>query len=235
MASKIYHIRLDDDVADRLRLEGSGKIPEGVRSIIRLLDRLPTGHTPNTRHKTLDLPDDDTPQVDGRHKVRLDREAREAAEATKKAHDAPRWQFRSRIEHAFVHRSGKRVVDEAHEMFEDVIPLDERLYIIQDVKLNAENIAEQIRVTAQYEQSAKDRRTYEDRVAAGMTQKEITAAWQKDHGIVAEAPKPQTLRLSTKALKGLGMFGTPESMTDDQIKEINADWENREAPVDFEE
>lgn len=39
MATKIYHLRLADETADRLRKEGGGRIPEGIRTIIRLLDR----------------------------------------------------------------------------------------------------------------------------------------------------------------------------------------------------
>lgn len=186
-------VTLDIDTIKALEYEGLGSLSTGIELVYRAWAKL------DKRPNPLE------PKIDGRHRVRLDREAREKTAAEQKAYDAPRSEFAHRLEHAFIQRSPQRVVDEAHAMFEGIIPLDERMAIAEAEETNPTNHAERARADSQRE-------------ARNVHQTPAIPQPPVVHPI-------QTLRLSTKALRGSNLFGTPEFMTDAQIQETNDYWE----------
>lgn len=89
MATKQYKVTLTDEVVDYLRKEDSrGRLSEGIDRLVQRV-RTQASYAPTKpREKTFDLPQEGDepakPKIDGRHAIRISREARE--EAVKQAH-----------------------------------------------------------------------------------------------------------------------------------------------------
>lgn len=236
MATKQYKVTLSDDVADYLRSEDSrGRLSEGIDRLVhrvRIADTHRKPHHPQA--KTFDLPDNEKPETDPRnptgHAGTANRLARE---------DAVRAQYLANRRAGFKRictEIGIGSIPEAHlpqymEQYADDFTPDELWTVYEEVRADADgSVAKERReywaaLRAIQEQNDAEAANYKMLLAVGKTPAEAVQAMRPDQ-------KPQTLRLSVKALRGLGMFGTPETMTDEQIRETNADWETREVPVD---
>jgi hypothetical protein len=244
MATIKCHLTLEEDVVARLELEGRGKgakyQAKGIEALIMKLDMGAPHHKPAAhRPGTFNLPDsdDDTskPKPDMRVvKGQLLRAEKAAAEA-KEAYDKPRRAFRSEIRDTLANPSRAHQQPAIFNHFEERIPYDEMVAIRDEVCIDADGSIAQERnawiqaTQAREQQQQKEAARRKELMDSGMTFEEAVAQLFKEDGVT------QTLRLSTKALKGLGMFGTPLTMTDAQIREINADWEHRDLPPEDEE
>ena len=211
-------VTLTAETIAALEQEGLGSLSTGIEIMRRDWAR---GVAPSKTAKPEKEPEPANP-VDSRNPTghagtanRLAREDAEAAAAAKEAHDRPRREFRDRMKHSIIHDKPQHIFDGYRADYAEAIPADEQQAIINSLLMDLDVLAEKTRVARQREE---DRRRSAIKPAAQ-----------------SQTLPEQTLRLSTKALKGLGMFGTPESLTDEQIKEINADWEHREVPASAED
>lgn len=243
MATKQYKVTLTDGVVAFLRGEDTrGRLSEGID---RLVQRVHTGATTvpalsrtTSKPKTLDLSDEDdedpmakylnhpdNPSHNGNTANKLARLAREAEAVARAAHDKPRREFKSRIRHAIEHGAHERIAGYNTD-YADMIPKAERKAITDALLMDLDVLAEKTRQEKLWTEHLAEQAIHERNKAAGMDQAALTADYQHRHGIIPDNPV-QTLRLSTKALKGMNLFGTPLTMTDEQIKETNEYWESR--------
>ncbi|MHB0965296.1 MAG: hypothetical protein ACYC36_02470 [Bellilinea sp.] len=238
MAKTKRQVTLTNETISALEKEGLGSLSTGIELLFRDWTR---GHTPadhrikmdSTPHKkpANEIPDDPrNPTNNWNVAQRLAREDAEVAEAKQEAYDKPRREFRHRIEHTVIHGHGPRVYQEFNEEYADLIPADERKAITDSVMMDLDVLAERDHALRQAEESRQRYRIRDEQLAAGWTDAEITADYRRRNNIAPDNPV-QTIRLSAKALKGLGLFGTPEALTDAQIRELNDDWENRDADI----
>jgi hypothetical protein len=164
----------------------------GLGSLSTGIELLTRGHVPTSTPEHAD-----TQKIDGRIQTRLDREAREAAEAKQKAYDSPREELRQRIQHAHLVSAPHqlhRVIADHRSLFVDTIPLAESADIENQVLT---------------EVLAKQQAT-----PLPPTPLEITTP-------TTPPPPTQTLKLSLTSLRRMELLGTPEALTDAQIQELN--------------
>lgn len=247
MAKTKKQVTLLDETISALEQEGMGSLSTGIELVYREWSRggeRAAVRPAKPKEKTLDLPDDDDPRTkylnhpdNPGHRLdvagRLLREANEREKAAQAERERPRREFQHRIEHAIETQEDiKRKVDQYRLEYADQLTEAEMKQIINAAMMNPDLLASRTRHMRDLEDARAELRREAELKAQGATEKEIQADWRRRHGMPDPEPIVQTLRLSVKALKGMGMFGTPEDLTDDQIRELNADWETRELPTE---
>lgn len=218
-------VTLLDTTISALEKEGMGSLSVGIELLFREQGRA-VAPKPHHREKTFDLPDSEKPEFDPRnptnHQGTAGKLAKEDA-ARQLLIDKHRASLRDVCVDIFIGSIPETHLAQYMATHTEYLTTDEMWSIYEDVMLDADGSAVKAKVeywtalNALKETREAEAANYRLMLAMGHTPAEIRAKTQP----------PQTTRLSIKALRGLGLFGTPESMTDAQIAEINADWDNR--------
>lgn len=241
MATQQYKVTLSDEVAAFLRSEDSrGRLSEGIdRFVHRIRTQTPTVQTKPAHHKLENAfnDDKDDPEVDPRNlngnKATAGRLLREDIEKARLL-AIHRANFREACVKICIGTTPEKHLPLYMEDYAKHLATDDMWSIYEETKADAngsvarEGLQYWTELNALNEKNEAEALNYKMLLAVGKTPAEAMRAIRPDQ-------KPQTLRLSVKALKGMGLFGTPEALTDEQIQEVNAEWENKDAPVDLEE
>ncbi len=224
-------VTLSDTTIAALEKEGLGSLSVGIELLFRDSTRsaAPQAHKP--RERTLDLPDDDPPVVvDSRnptnHQGTAIRLAKEDA-ARQGAINKYRASFRNTCVDIFIGSIPESHLSQYMTSHATYLTPDDMWSIYDDVKADADGSV----AKAKADYWAALNKLNAERKAEAANYELMLAMGHSSAEIRAKTQPSQTTRLSVKALRGLGLFGTPESMTDAQIAEINAEWESKPEPV----
>lgn len=213
-----YHIMLDEATAEALKAQGINSLSRGIELMYRARAAWEQGPTPSPQ-KAKRPHDPRNPTGDGRTQTRLDNED---AKAEKLA--AIRLANHKATLISELHYCGdiKRLYRANY--FDDK---PEGYDVISDFLTPEEIAAARTEYVRRQALEAERHRIADINTAET---KRLAAAGLPDlRGLV----KPQTLSLTVTAQRRLGLFGTPEAMTDEQIAETNAAYGD-DAPVEAE-
>lgn len=166
---------------------------------------------------------------------RLHSDAIKAKQAAQEAHDKPRRGFKAAIRDTLANPSTAHQQPQIFAHYSDKLSDEEMITLRDEVASDPDGsiyresqewlAAERMRNA----EKARDDARRAELMAQGMTKEEAVAR------MFAERGQVQTLKLTEKACKGRGVFGTPADFSDALIKELNDYWEHRELPPDDEE
>ena len=204
MTSKIHHIRLDDEVADKLRAHGSGRIPEGIRMVLKLLELggIPAHkqpHAASTQDTGEPKSDKDGRTLKGEQTRAAN--ALKAKQEAEKAHNKLREYFRGAIRDVIATDYPPNEALCIEYYINDGLTPEECDTIYNEVRQDHDGLLAQLRIT-----KAQER------------------ADEKIRRANPPAPQPKVANTVQFTKAAIAYMGNPDPLpeyTDDQIIEIN--------------